>query len=273
MDKGSDEFGRLLGAGDEIKEIILSGCGRMIGPYPCCSVVEGDCRDLLCHLSGVPIDALITDPPYGGGLAVDFADRFKTKAGKWWNVSDRSGQHRHTPILGDDRPYDPQPILEVKAKYKIFWGANWYAARLPDSGGWLVWDKRNGKRDVSDADWPMSEGELAWSNIGKGVRIFRHTWFGLIRDSERDAFHHPTQKPIELMMWCVEQAKFPETILDPYCGSGTTLVAAKKLGKHFLGMELDPQYVAIARKRLAEIDAQPSLFEPKPEQMTLTDTE
>ena len=118
----------------------------------------------------------------------------------------------------------------------------------------------------------MSEAELAWTDIGKGVRVFRHTWFGLIRDSERGAFHHPTQKPVELMMWCVEQAKFPETILDPFLGSGTTAVAAKKLGRHFLGFEINPEYCKIAEERIALVEAQPNLFVPRPEQMQLEKT-
>ena len=250
----------------------MTGCGAKVGPYDCCTVVCGDCLELMKALPDGCVDAVITDPPYGSGLAIDFADRFKTKAGKWWNKSDRSGQHRHVPIVGDDSPFDPTPVLQVSSKAKVLWGANWYASRLPDRGGWWVWDKRNGRRDVSEADWPMSEAELAWTDIGKGVRVFRHTWFGLIRDSERGAFHHPTQKPVELMMWCVEQAKFPETILDPFLGSGTTAVAAKKLGRHFLGFEINPEYCKIAEERIALVEAQPNLFVPKPEQMQLEKT-
>ena len=74
----------------------------------------GDCREILPLLPKV--DLVLTDPPYGGGLAVDFADRFKTKAGKWWNKSDRSGQSRHTPIIGDDTPFDPSSLLGIDSK-------------------------------------------------------------------------------------------------------------------------------------------------------------
>jgi len=213
-------------------------------------IFHADCREVLPQLSDCGL--LLTDPPYGSGLAVDFADRFKTKAGKWWNCDDRRGQVRHTPIVGDDEPFNPRVILDFKSEVKVFWGANWYASKLPDRGGWWVWDKRNGNRDVSEADWPMSEAELAWTTIGKGIRVFRHTWFGLIRDSERDNFVHPTQKPEALMRWCIENSKTKGIVLDPFMGSGTTLRAAKDLGRKAIGIEIEEKYCEIAAKRLAQ---------------------
>ena len=214
------------------------------------TLYHGDCREILPQLDKV--DLVLTDPPYGGGLSVDYADRFKIKAGKWWNKSDRAGQHRHTSIVGDDQPFEPSALLAISSKHKIFWGGNWYASRLPDSGGWWIWDKRGGTRDVSSANWPMSEAELAWTDIGKGVRVFRHTWFGLIRDSERDKFFHPTQKPIELMKWCIQLSKTAGVILDPFGGSGTTLVAAKQLNRKAIGIEIEEKYCEIAANRLRQ---------------------
>jgi site-specific DNA-methyltransferase (adenine-specific) len=210
------------------------------------TIYHGDYRDF-----SVGAQAIVTDPPYGGGLSVDFADRFKAKAGSWWVNKDRSAQQRHKPIVGDDEPFDPSPILNHSAKQKVLWGANWYASRLPDSGGWYIWDKRCGRRDVSAADWPMSEAELAWTNLGKGVRMFRHTWFGLIRDSERGEHFHPTQKPIALMQWCIEACD-DGVILDPFMGSGTTLVAAKNLGRQAVGIEIEERYCEIAARRLSQ---------------------
>jgi site-specific DNA-methyltransferase (adenine-specific)/modification methylase len=220
----------------------------------------GDCLEILPTLGKV--DAVITDPPYGSGLSVDYADRFKAQSGAWWKNSDRATQVRHEPIEGDQHPFDPAAILAVQSRVKVLWGANWYANRLPDSGGWYVWDKRNGKRDVTAADWPMGEGELAYSDAGKGVRIFRHTWFGLIKDSERGEHHHPTQKPVALMEWCARQAGVvpAQTILDPYMGSGTTGVAALRMGCNFIGIELEPKYYAIAKRRIAAEAAQGKLF-------------
>lgn len=216
------------------------------------TVYHGDCREILPHVGRA--DLLLCDPPYGSGLAVDYADRFSPQPGsaRWWNSSDRKLNVRHIPIEGNDKPFDPAHLIAFPAKARVLWGANWYANRLPDSGGWWMWDKRNGSRDVSDADWPMGEGELAWSDVGKGVRIFRHTWFGLIRDSERGEHFHPTQKPAALMAWCIEKSKTDGLIVDPYCGSGPTLIAAKNLGRKAIGIEIEERYCEIAAKRLSQ---------------------
>lgn len=214
------------------------------------TIYHGDMREVVASLP--PVGLVCADPPYGGGLAVDYADRFRSKAGKWWKNTDRSEQIRHVPVVGDDEPFDPAALLAIKAEHKILWGANWYANRLPDSGGWWLWDKRGGRRDVTEADWPMGEGELAWTDVGKGVRIFRHTWFGLIRDSERGEYFHPTQKPVALMQWCIDKSKTEGVVLDPYMGSGTTLVAAKNLHRKAIGIEVDEAYCEIAARRVSQ---------------------
>lgn len=132
---------------------------------------------------------------------------------------------------------------------------------LPQSRCWLVWDKQNGNNDYADC-------ELAWTNLDKAVRRIYWQWHGMIRKGD-DERVHPTQKPEGVMAWCIQQAGMPETILDPFLGSGTTAVAAKKLGRHFLGFEISPEYCRIARERIALVEAQPSLFEPKPEQLEI----
>ena len=216
----------------------------------------GDCLEILPTLPKV--DAVVTDPPYGSGLSMDFKKRFKTKAGAWWNNQDRSTQQRHDDIVGDDAPFDPAPILALGVPTTMF-GANWYASRLPDSGGWVVWDKRGGQRDVSGASWPMSEAELAWTNVGKGTRVVRHTWFGLIRDSERGEHYHPTQKPVAVMEFCLQ--RMPEGLtLDPFMGSGTTGVACANLGRKFIGIEIEERYFQIACERIEAAYAQMRLF-------------
>jgi site-specific DNA-methyltransferase (adenine-specific) len=228
-------------------------CDRKIGPYPCCTVIQGDCLELAKNLPRFDVCAIITDPPYGIDVPTDYA-------------SAKRGGKDYAKVHGDDKPFDPSPWLGFPRV--VLFGANHFASRLPDMDSWLVWHKRlPNNADRND----QADVELAWSNIGGPARHFQHTWNGFLRDSEvgveRD---HPTQKPIALMEWAIKQSTIPEClILDPYAGSGTTLVAAKKLGRHFLGFEISLEYCDIARKRLAAVDAQPSLFQPQPEQLSL----
>jgi DNA modification methylase len=194
------------------------------------------------------VDAVITDPPYGIG---------------------RDGQKQTTGGHGGRKAYEfkgwdaerPSPdvfaeILRV-GKESIIWGGNYFADLLPPTGKWFVWDK--GQRIN------QSDGELAWTSLDGALRILTVNRVELMLDGAE----HPTQKPVSLMSWCLKQFPFADTILDPFSGSGTTLVSAKKIGRHFLGFEISPEYCEIARKRIAVIEAQPTLFEKKPEQLSL----
>lgn len=223
-------------------------------------IFHGDCREILPQLPAIPgPDLVLTDPPYGAGLSVDYADRFQVskrnpvKGGRWWANADRSSVGRHDPIIGDDVPFDPSHLLGYSRL--VLWGANFYASRLPDSGGWIVWDKRRG---IEGATWPMSEAELAWTNLGhKGVRVFRHRWFGLIRDSEHGEHFHPTQKPIALMEWIMNRwAPEGGVLLDPYCGSGPVLIAAQRTRRQAIGIEIEEKYCEVAARRLIAATAQ-----------------
>jgi site-specific DNA-methyltransferase (adenine-specific) len=219
------------------------------------TIYHGDCREILPQLPALPGPSFVlTDPPYGAGLSFDYAQRFQAskrnpvKGGRWWSNADRASIGRHTPVRGDDEPFDPAHLMQYGRL--VLFGANHYASRLPDCGGWIVWDKRRG---IEDAQWPMSEAELAWTNLGEGVRVFRHRWFGLIRDSEKGEHFHPTQKPVALMKWILERWGRPDDLLlDPYCGSGPALIAASELKLRAIGIEIEEKYCEIAAKRLSQ---------------------
>jgi DNA modification methylase len=199
----------------------------------------GDCRLILPHLE--PVDLVLTDPPYGIGIA-----------------SKNLGQGRSTGIestkmiYGDwDRERAGTAIfrlIEEKAKHAIIWGGNYYADVLPASQCWLVWDKRDGLPQRSYADC-----ELAWTSFDKATRLMASRWDGFIREGGEARNGHPTQKPLELIKWAIEQAP-PEcmTILDPFMGSGTTLRAAKDLGRKAIGIEIEEKYCEIAVRRLQQ---------------------
>lgn len=125
---------------------------------------------------------------------------------------------------------------------------------LPPTSCWLVWDKLNGNSDFADC-------ELAWTNLPKAVRRIRFLWNGCMRRERDIDREHPTQKPVDVMKWCIEHLPTPNTtILDPFMGSGTTLVAAQKLGRTGIGIEREPKYFDIACRRIEQAMRQPDLF-------------
>lgn len=214
-----------------------------------CTLYLGDCMDIMSTLG--PVDAVVTDPPYG------------------INENTKKNMSRGCKALptqyGDfnwDKSPVPQFLIDrviAAGKSVIMFGGNYY--QVPPTKCWLVWDKLNGSNDFADC-------ELAWTNLDKAVRIKRHLWNGMIRAGEERGVQrvHPTQKPVAVMQWCIEQLPAGTSgILDPFMGSGTTGVACVKLGRKFIGIEKDPQYFEIACKRIREAYAQPDLFVNAPE--------
>ena len=188
-------------------------------------------------------DMVFTDPPYGINEETDrkFASRTRKCEG---NTFDK--------IIGDESTqtaidaYNLCASLDISVM--IFWGANHYSHSLPESANWLVWDKR-----VDDKQRDMnSDCELAWvKSKAKSVRIFRHLWKGMIKDSEQgQARVHPTQKPIALAEWCFnEYAKDLKSVLDLFGGSGSTLIACEKTNRKCYMMELSPKYCDVIVNR------------------------
>jgi site-specific DNA-methyltransferase (adenine-specific) len=225
-------------------------------------LVLGDCRQIAPRLPRP--DAIVTDPPYGIGYVMGAVARSGLHSGEKW------GLHRLNallPIVGDDQPFDPAPWLDG-ADHVLLWGANHYAARLPH-GRWLAWNKLGGMQPWDS----FSEVEFAWHNRRGADRIFSHLWKGLCQSGAGVKRDHPTQKPVELMEWCLEQAGNPRSVLDPYIGSGTTGVACLRRGVRFIGIEIEPRYFDVACRRIAEAARQPSLFDAaqahKPQQMEI----
>jgi DNA modification methylase len=205
-----------------------------------CTIYHGDCLEILPALG--PVDAVVADPPYG----ITHRANVKSKRGSIPVLA-----QYHATVTGDGVPFDPSPLLSVGCQH-ILWGANHYASRLPDSAGWLVWLKQ---ADPFIGRLTFSDCELAWSNVGGAARVFKLIWGGIMRQGEGSLGRagrrlHPTQKPVELMRWCIEKTK--GLILDPYMGSGTTLRAAKDLGRKAIGIEIEERYCEIAAKRLAQ---------------------
>jgi len=218
------------------------------------TLYRADCLEVLPTLPKV--DAVITDPPWGSDTATN-AQRFTRKASPYWDNVDTSKVTAHKAIQGDKVEFDPRPFIVGKT---ILWGANWFTRHLQHSGGWLIWDKRIGAEQLAEKGWPLGEAELAWTNVRGSTRVFRNLWSGLLRTTEKGEFYHPTQKPINLMKWCIEQAGTPDLVLDPFMGSGTTGVACMNLGRKFIGIEIEPKYFDIACERIENAQRQGRLI-------------
>jgi site-specific DNA-methyltransferase (adenine-specific)/modification methylase len=184
---------------------------------------------------------VVTDPPYGISYSPAGGGRgFRSKDGR---PIPKTFKDAGVLVRGDETPFDPTPVLDLGLPTVLF-GGNHYASRLPDSPTWLVWDKRVGLPSNDFADC-----EMAWSNLGGPARVFPHRWMGLMRDSERGQPRvHPTQKPVTLMVWVIEKCP-PGTVLDPFVGSGSTIIAAEQLGRRCYAMDIEPRYVQVAKER------------------------
>jgi site-specific DNA-methyltransferase (adenine-specific) len=203
-------------------------------------VIHGDALETMRGLPDGCLDAVVTDPPYGIGVTR-------------MTLGNRKGSQVLRASNWDDAPPDLTLVVSLGVP-SVVWGANHFT--LPTSRCWFVWDKGTGDNDFADA-------ELAWTNLDGAVRMFRRSWVGANAKERGDADRfHPTQKPVALMAWCIERLNLPpdSLIIDPYCGSGTTGVAAVQLGRRFLGIERESAYVDIARRRIADAAAQGNLF-------------
>ena len=197
-------------------------------------IIKGDCLSVMAGLPSASIDAIVTDPPYGMNYKCD-STRFSGGKRK------RTGKGKKWPrIANDDKPFEPGPWLEWDKV--ILFGCNHFGSRLP-VGTTLVWIKRNEEAYGSF----LSDAELAWMKGGHGVYCFKDTSY----QASNQRFH-PTCKPIPLMQWCIRKLKLKpgSTILDPFCGSGSTGVAAIREGFNFIGIELNAEYAEIARRRI-----------------------
>jgi DNA modification methylase len=193
------------------------------------TIYHGDCAQVLPFLD--PVDLLLTDPPYGIGTGGNKVGVH----GKVWDVQEWDKQ---------TTDYEVIKLAASKARISIIWGGNYYP--LPPSRCWLSWDKNQPDEWISTAHF-----ELAWTNMDRNAHRWRKSQVAAYANMGKE---HPSQKPIELMHWCIKEAGGDKvgTILDPFMGSGTTLVAAKNQGKRAIGIEQELKYCEIAVRRLAQ---------------------
>ena len=196
----------------------------------------GDCMDVLPTLDKV--DAVITDPPFGVGNFVQISGNVRGEE-VLWNESGPSAEFFQ--------------LLKEKSTHRVIWGANYF--NCFEGAGGLVWVKNQPMPN-------MSKAEMASVSWGNKVELLNLTWTNYVNTKESI---HPCERPVGLYKWCIEQVpKQPQSILDPFMGSGTTGVAAIQLGRKFIGIEREPKYFDIACQRIEQAVAQGQLFAPEP---------
>ena len=194
----------------------------------------GDCREILPHLE--PVDLVLTDPPYGINHASGYG-------ASWENTviaNDHSTEARDWVI----QQFDGVPML-------LF--GSWKVPRPAKTRQVLIFDK-GPAFGMGDLSFPFKNSFEEIYVLGNGFAGSRDEAVikGHIQVSwESHGRCHPNQKPVSLIAYLL--SKHPaQTILDPFMGSGTTLRAAKDLGRKAIGIEIEEKYCEIAVNRLRQ---------------------
>jgi DNA modification methylase len=183
------------------------------------------------HEIKLPIDLVLTDPPYGINAA-----RVRNSQEWGWRDFEVNGWDKERPTA------DTLRLVLGAAQESIVWGGNYFTDALPQSNKWLIWDK-------GQTDFSLADCEVAWTSMAGAIRRINYSRGAALQEGKE----HPTQKPVAVMKWAIAQTpKTTRTIADPFMGSGSTLIAAKELGHEAIGIEIEEKYCEIAAKRLAQ---------------------
>lgn len=223
---------------------------------PISEIYNIDCMDFMRNLPDKSIDLAIVDPPYGinvNKMGYTQEDR-KCKQKNGTRILVKTEKYKY----GEWDNYPPKQeyfdeLFRI-SKNQIIWGINYQNIAL--RSGRIVWDKCNGENSFSDC-------EIAYVSTHEKVRLFRYMWSGMCQGKSIINGHiqqgnkklnqkriHPTQKPVALYAWLVQNYAQPgDTILDTHLGSGSSRIAAYKLGFDFYGCEIDSEYFKASEER------------------------
>tara|TARA_Y100000310_G_scaffold133778_1_gene132763 strand:+ start:1395 stop:2612 length:1218 start_codon:yes stop_codon:yes gene_type:complete len=215
-------------------------------------VMCGEAPKDMAALGDISEALILTDPPYGINIVKNVGRIVK-------GLGSIGSDRLYRPVIGDDQPFDPTWLFQI-GRAQIIFGAPYFANHLTNGTTWLCWDKGMAE-EVS-----FSAFELAWTSFTGRMRMYRHRWSGMVREGSRNeelkVRVHPTQKPVGLLSAILEDFSKPgEIILDPFLGSGSTLIACERLGRICYGMEISEAYVAVAIRRWEQYTARDAILQ------------
>ena len=222
-------------------------------------------NDVQTCMGGRQANVAVTDPPYGiqivsgGAVGGSKPATFKGKVGAAASVV--CEVNLYPPVIGDDSTDAAKQafeILRTEAKEQILFGGNYFSDFLPPSPCWIVWDKQTGENNFADC-------ELAWTSFKKHARLYTWMWNGMARAGERKSEGknriHPTQKPVGLFAEIISDfSEDGDIILDPFGGSGTTLIACEQTGRSCRMLEIDPHYCDVIIRRWEEFTGEKAVL-------------
>ena len=256
----------------------------LVGPH---RLFPGDCLEVLARLPAESVDVVVTSPPYNLGIAYSRHDDRMAEADylAWMTQVAAAVRRVMRPdgsfflnIAGSSaRPWLPmelivrlRPLFELQNN--IVWvksiaiGADSSGHYKPVSGKRFLHHTHeslfhltlhgNVQLDRLAIGVPFKDkSNIARRGHAQDLRCRGNTWFVPYRTvkSKAQKFHHPSTFPEDLPRWCIRLHGRPEpVVLDPFMGTGTTLVAAAREGGQGIGIEMDPAYLETATERLTE---------------------
>lgn len=214
-------------------------------------LIHGDSLQALKGYADNHFDIAIVDPPYG--IGADGTQGFATKKTKGFTFDKKE----YTKKNWDNEIPTSEYFFEVQrvSKNQIIWGANYFIKELPHLKNFIYWHKKGKSKDDK-----FNEGEVAFVSCGR-TRMIDIWWngFGTINSGEKR--HHPTQKPVKLYRWLLENyTSEGDLILDTHLGSGSIAIAAHYMKRKLIGYEIDKEYYDAACKRFKEQTMQQTLW-------------
>ena len=234
------------------------------GPFEMGRVYLGDCRDLMRQIPERSIDAIVADPPYSSGGQFR-GDRARSTHEKYVQTGQRIVSSDFAGDTRDQRAYTRWSEYWLRAAFHRSREGAFLAVftdwrQLPamtdavQMAGWVwrgiaVWDKGEGVRPFLGRFRAQAE-YIVWGSRGP-MPMAGDTFPGVFKCGvAADGNDHQTAKPVTVAEWLLGPTKAGAIVLDPFAGGGTTGVACKRMGREFLGFELDPVWCDYANRRL-----------------------